>query len=134
MQIFHWMDLESPGHTPSRVFKKIFESNWSTFGTHERYDVKKKLAENDSKNPIDPSLGYKFGGSMNLQSAIAMYLPQPEVYAFIRKEGDQHCVKSHSGKNLGCYQSASGARKRLKQVEYFKHVKAFGDVKGLDPL
>jgi hypothetical protein len=57
---------------------------------------------------------------MNLQSAIDLYLPQPEVWAFIRKEGSQHCVKSHSGKNLGCYPSHGGAAKRLKQVEYFK--------------
>jgi len=65
-----------------------------------------------------------------------------EMHCFIRKEGDQHCVKSHSGKNLGCYKSASGAKKRLKQVEYFKHMKAdqyfgpntdMGPAKGLDP-
>jgi hypothetical protein len=61
---------------------------------------------------------------MNLAETIKLLFPVPEVHAFIRKEGDQHCVKSHSGKSLGCYQTASGAKKRLKQVEYFKHVKA----------
>lgn len=61
---------------------------------------------------------------MNLSQTLKMYFPLPEVHAFIKKEGDKHCVKSHSGKNLGCYESAGGARKRLKQVEYFKNVKA----------
>jgi len=60
---------------------------------------------------------------MNLQETIQMYLPQPEVYAFIRKEGSQHCVKSHSGKNLGCFPSHGQAAKRLGQIEYFKKKK-----------
>lgn len=64
---------------------------------------------------------------MNLAAAIALSVPIPEVHAFIRREGGKHCVRSHSGKKLGCYDSAEGARRRLKQVEYFKHVKAVGD-------
>jgi hypothetical protein len=64
---------------------------------------------------------------VNLVQTIEIYLPVPQMFAFIRKQGDRHCVKSHSGRNLGCYESASGARKRLKQVEYFKHVKAADD-------
>lgn len=59
----------------------------------------------------------------------------PEVHAFIRKEGEKHCVHSHkTNKGFGCYESKAGAQKRLKQVEYFKHVKAFGDATALDPL
>lgn len=61
---------------------------------------------------------------MNLAQAMKVYSPLPEMHFFIKKEGDKHCVKSHSGKNLGCYESAGGAKKRLKQVEYFKHMKA----------
>jgi hypothetical protein len=64
---------------------------------------------------------------MNLAQTIKVYIPLPEIQAFIVRSGDKHCVKSHSGKNLGCYQSAGGAKKRLKQVEYFKHVKAADD-------
>ena len=43
--------------------------------------------------------------------------------AVIRKTPGKNewCVKSHKGKNLGCYPSESGAKKRLKQVEFFKH-------------
>ena len=61
---------------------------------------------------------------MNLATALKMFFPLPEVHAFIKKQGDKHCVKFHSGKNMGCYDSPEGAKKRLKQVEYFKHVKA----------
>jgi hypothetical protein len=79
---------------------------------------------------------------MKLAAAVELY-EKTTVHCFIRKEGDKHCVKSHSGKNLGCYGTAGGAKKRLKQVEYFKHVKAsetyygpntdLGPAKGLEP-
>lgn len=39
----------------------------------------------------------------------------------IKKKGNQWCVESESGKNLGCSDSEDGAHKRLAQVEYFKH-------------
>lgn len=45
------------------------------------------------------------------------------VRAYIVKQGSQHCVKSESGKNLGCGPSATWAKKRLQQVEYFKRKK-----------
>lgn len=41
--------------------------------------------------------------------------------AVIRKRGNQYCVFSHDGKNLGCSNTREGAQKRLKQVEFFKH-------------
>ncbi len=40
--------------------------------------------------------------------------------AYIVNENGKYCVKSHKGKNLGCYDSKSGAEERLRQVEYFK--------------
>lgn len=46
----------------------------------------------------------------------------------IVKQGDQWCVKSKKKdrqghrKNLGCYDSRTGAERRLGQVEYFKHL------------
>lgn len=43
--------------------------------------------------------------------------------AVIRKVGDEYCVFSHDGKNLGCSPSMKGAEKRLQQVEFFKHKK-----------
>lgn len=41
----------------------------------------------------------------------------------IVKTGDKYELVSHSGKNLGTYDSRAGAEKREKQVEYFKHAK-----------
>lgn len=41
--------------------------------------------------------------------------------ATIRKVGNEYCVFSHTGKNLGCSSSEGEAQKRLKQVEYFKN-------------
>ena len=41
--------------------------------------------------------------------------------AVIRKVGDEYCVFSKDGKNLGCSKTEDGAKKRLQQVEFFKH-------------
>jgi len=41
----------------------------------------------------------------------------------IKKTGSGYKVVSHSGKNLGASRTRKGALKRLKQVEYFKHLK-----------
>lgn len=41
----------------------------------------------------------------------------------IVKEGSKFCVKSESGKNLGTYRSRLAAKRRLAQVEMFKHMK-----------
>jgi hypothetical protein len=39
----------------------------------------------------------------------------------IRKVKSGYRVLSKSGRNLGTYRTKSGAKKRLRQVEYFKH-------------
>lgn len=44
-----------------------------------------------------------------------------KTQAIIRKVGNEFCVFSHDGKNLGCSTSRKGAEKRLREVEYFKH-------------
>jgi hypothetical protein len=39
----------------------------------------------------------------------------------IRKVGDEWCLFSHDGsKKLGCYDSEEGAKKREREVNYFK--------------
>lgn len=48
-------------------------------------------------------------------------VPKPIVNV-IRKVGGQHCVYSEGGKSLGGCGSLAKAKKRLQQVEYFKHV------------
>lgn len=41
---------------------------------------------------------------------------------YIRKIGPKTWrVYSHKGKNLGTYHSSKAAKKRLGQIEYFKH-------------
>jgi len=42
----------------------------------------------------------------------------------IRKKGGKYCLFSRkNNKNLGCYPSKAGAKKREKQVQYFKHLR-----------
>lgn len=41
----------------------------------------------------------------------------------IRKKGNKYQVVSKTGKNLGTYRNKKEALKRLRQVEYFKHLK-----------
>ena len=42
----------------------------------------------------------------------------------IRKKGSKFCVFSKkTGKNLGCAGSKAGAKKREKQIQYFKNKK-----------
>lgn len=41
----------------------------------------------------------------------------------IRKVGKKYRVVSRSGKNLGESNSREGAKKRLREVEYFKRIK-----------
>lgn len=42
----------------------------------------------------------------------------------IVKQGGKYVVKSEDGsKTFGSYESKAKAEKRLKQIEYFKHVK-----------
>jgi hypothetical protein len=42
----------------------------------------------------------------------------------IKKKKGEYCLHSKkTDKNLGCYPSKSGAEKREKQVQYFKHLK-----------
>ena len=49
------------------------------------------------------------------------------ITEIIRKTGKQYCLyskkKTKAGKrrSLGCYPSKSGAQKRERQVQYFKH-------------
>lgn len=41
----------------------------------------------------------------------------------IRKIKGGYRVVSESGRNMGSYKTLAEAKKRLKQIEYFKHVK-----------
>jgi hypothetical protein len=43
----------------------------------------------------------------------------------IRKKDKEYCLYSKKGRNLGCYPNKSGAEKREKQVQYFKHLNEY---------
>lgn len=46
------------------------------------------------------------------------------VQEHIVKKGSKYCLMSKkTNRNLGCYDSKAGAKKREKQVQYFKHAK-----------
>jgi hypothetical protein len=52
-------------------------------------------------------------------------------YARIKQVGNKWRVLSQKGKNLGTFDSEKAAKKRLKQIEYFKHLdKSHADDKG----
>ena len=42
----------------------------------------------------------------------------------IKKIKGGYCVVSETGKNMGSYKTEAEAKKRLRQVEYFKHLKS----------
>jgi hypothetical protein len=47
-----------------------------------------------------------------------------EVRSMIVKQGSKYVVKSHDGKkNLGSYRTRDAAKKRLRQIEFFKRSK-----------
>lgn len=48
--------------------------------------------------------------------------------SYIRKFKNKYRVYSKKGKNLGTFDSLEDAKKRLKQIEYFKHKKASKEI------
>ena len=57
------------------------------------------------------------------QIKILEVTPTNELIEKIIKKGTKYQVQSEKGKNLGTYNTREEAQKRLKQVEYFKHIK-----------
>jgi len=45
------------------------------------------------------------------------------IEAKIVKKKDKWCVIAETGRSMGCYDSEAGAKKRLKQIEIFKHMR-----------
>ena len=61
---------------------------------------------------------------MNLLPLINYHPIDWELYAMIKKTGKGYEVRSKKGKKLSrSYKSMGQAKKRLKQIEYFKHKK-----------
>jgi hypothetical protein len=52
----------------------------------------------------------------------------------IMKKGNKYClISKKTSKNLGCYRSKKQAKKREKQVQYFKHIKEMSTAGGAAP-
>ena len=58
-----------------------------------------------------------------------MSLEGRDLTKYIRREGGKWTVYSEAGKPMGTYDTEAGAKHRLQQIEYFKHVK-----KGMETL
>ena len=44
----------------------------------------------------------------------------------IRKHGSKYMVVAESGRHMGEYKTKAEAKKRLQQIEFFKHLKSGG--------
>jgi hypothetical protein len=58
------VDLKQPGPSTAKGIQDIALGCWSTFGSHERTDVAKKIAEQPRLNPVDPKT-MKSGGELS---------------------------------------------------------------------
>mgnify|MGYP003653416077 CR=1 FL=1 len=79
------------------------------------FDDTLKMTEDGNPNPIVIQKINKLR-----KKADKIYIVKDLDETIIKSSGE-HCLKSKKGKNLGCYPSRSGAEKREKQVNYFKH-------------
>jgi hypothetical protein len=94
------------------------------FGPKGKYSPKAKDApkEKETKSDIDILRGklYRLGGEMRKKKKEN---DGEMLNERIVKRDDSYAVVSKKGKNLGTYPSRKQAVKRLRQVEYFKHLK-----------
>jgi hypothetical protein len=103
-------------------FQKIVRAN------HRKWKIR-LLSKGGQKassggSPYREKPDYKMG-----KSAPDLLDEEEQLNEIIVKRGDKYCLVSKSKtkegkrKSLGCYPSRSGALKREKQVQYFKHLK-----------
>ena len=96
--------LVKAGHPQARDIARFLELSGVVFGKH--YEGKLELAA--MIKPLIPKTMDVFAGL--------------EVLAHIRKRGDKWVVTNKAGdKTLGTYGTEEEAKKRLRQIEYFKH-------------
>lgn len=77
-----------------------------------------------SKGAATPFANYTLTGK-NLEALPATR--RRTLAETIVKRKNKECVVSKKGKNLGCSSSHAGAVKRLRQVEYFKHMSGINE-------
>ena len=94
------------------------------FGPKGKYSPKAKDApkEKQTQSNIDKLRGklYRLGAEMRKKKKDG---EGEMLNERIVKRDDSYAVVSKKGKNLGKYPSRKQAVKRLRQVEYFKHLK-----------
>ena len=89
----------------------------------EPYQRKMKAKHSRLKKRVIGHGGQKAGPPYNEKPSMERSKSAPPIGEHIVKKGSKYCLKSKkSGKNLGCYDSKKGAKKREKQVQYFKHM------------
>jgi len=109
--------------------KKYFVSDFQEKARKRNIKAKKRLIGTGNKGALSGL------GAMEEKKTVKDHLDEdPKYYDKLEKiekkleerivkQGSKFCLKSKkSGKNLGCYPTKSGAKKREKQVQYFKHV------------
>lgn len=56
------------------------------------------------------------------QHVLGLFEELEPINEYVKKVGNQWCVLSHkTDKSLGCYPTEGQAKKRLKQIQYFKY-------------
>jgi SPP1 gp7 family putative phage head morphogenesis protein len=94
----------------------------------ENYLVKPEKAQEEADKREEERIERENG---NIEREKEEEIEQPEVPGakpnakesfneFIRKKGNEWCVYSEKGKNMGCYKTEKEAKKRLGEIEYFK--------------
>jgi hypothetical protein len=103
-------------------FQKIVRANYKKWKIRLLSKGGQKASSGGS--PYKEKPDYKMG-----KSAPDLLDEEEQLNEIIVKRGDKYCLvsktktKEGKRKSLGCYPSRSGALKREKQVQYFKHLK-----------
>lgn len=110
--------------------------NWENFLNEqtEPYQRKMKAGHSRKKRRVIGHGGQKAGPPYTKKPSMERSKSAPPmgegidedqftIEEHIVKQGKKYCLKSKkNNKNLGCYPTKAGAKKREKQVQYFKHM------------
>ena len=115
------------GMSASKMRQAAVDGDLSAFMKGIAGSLDKDQAK-DLLNKIRTRINQKPGARQN-KKIFLQPIEENLFQEFIVKSGNKWCLKSKKKtktgkrKNLGCYSSRSGAEKRERQVQYFKHLK-----------
>ncbi len=95
------------------VIEKEIQDQLVKVITHESKH-REEFAQTGHSSEVGPEAAEK--ATENFLSPTASMIKN----AYIRKVNDEYCVFSHKDKKMGCYGSEKSAKKRLRQIEYWK--------------